>query len=779
MAGGKKKKNNGSGYNSVDSIDTGEKVSKNSIKRAEKQRLMKIRYGSKIKNPKFQPNWQTFKEKIDEEAKDQPTGVIFNQNKFFKTIENNILNPKTQAQSVVPPAPKEETKKTYNAIPIPGMSGDYKPNENNNRELTQEERMTQDLNAKKVYLKGLRNRLTSNPGDVTNIMNEINVVKGEIKNLNASLGLPDEVEDTGVRTNEQIEQERIDRLQAQKVELRDLEKYHASLEKVKGKGSDEEKQRTEIELNKTKKRIDTLKVLVPPAERLPIEDEAPENNNEPVNDNVINANENIVVEPDPNAVADPEQQNANPELTQAEKNKRLFGVEDVEQYRREHAGNQPNPNDQPNPNVQPAPEQQNANPELTQAEKNKRLFGVEDVDQYRKSKRETNAKNTQVKDPKKKETNKKEAKKEEKPISDAARIAVYGEKLKTYNNMYKLDVDSNDFAASVTDSWDLMISDNKEDVAKGHKMLNSLYKDTLKKAFEVEKKLAYDEHRLPEYAELVKSTNELMRSAMFGFTDLYHNRKRAKLFESTAFGGLNAKEIADLTTAKSLWSMDQKSDEAWEVQSKAAKDIAEKWQKADRPYEKLIDEMNALVKAKEDGKLDMQEAYNKLTAAEWMLTNNEKMMVEDPKDPYNPIPNWGNRYWKTLTKTREALGVPKHTSMRELIQSDYAKSAKAVESLKYNETQIFDGVLDPADRIMHDSLESQKEQFALLSAAQELVDPKPVKYENLEMTSVRMQFSVEQEDQRKKMKNEPKASNWIIDNSNDKKLQIEGGAHKK
>ena len=57
MAGGKKKKNNGSGYNSVDSIDTGEKVSKNSIKRAEKQRLMKIRYGSKIKNPKFQPNW--------------------------------------------------------------------------------------------------------------------------------------------------------------------------------------------------------------------------------------------------------------------------------------------------------------------------------------------------------------------------------------------------------------------------------------------------------------------------------------------------------------------------------------------------------------------------------------------------------------------------------------------------------------------------------------------------------------------------------------------------
>ena len=38
-------------------------------------------------------------------------------------------------------------------------------------------------------------------------------------------------------------------------------------------------------------------------------------------------------------------------------------------------------------------------------------------------------------------------------------------------------------------------------------------------------------------------------------------------FEKTAFGGMNSKEIAELTKGESLWDMDQKSDEAWEIQS--------------------------------------------------------------------------------------------------------------------------------------------------------------------------------------------------------------------
>ena len=268
-----------------------------------------------------------------------------------------------------------------------------------------------------------------------------------------------------------------------------------------------------------------------------------------------------------------------------------------------------------------------------------------------------------------------------------------------------------------------MKSGNEQKKADGQKMLGDLFKYTLKQAFDIEKGVAYDEHRLPEYAEIIKSSNELLRTAMFAFTNLYHDPKSASLFDSTAFGGLGAREMADLTVGESLWSMDQKSDEAWEIQSKDAKNLADKWLSGDKPYEKMISEMKALVEADKDGIVDRKEVLTKLTAAEWLLVNNDKMMIDDPEDPLNKLPNWGNRYWKALTEAREALGIDKHTSMRDLIQSDYAASAKAVISSAYNEAQIEDYVLDPAVREIYDSMELQKEQFATQSAAVTLTEP--------------------------------------------------------
>ena len=368
---------------------------------------------------------------------------------------------------------------------------------------------------------------------------------------------------------------------------------------------------------------------------------------------------------------------------------------------------------------------------------------------------------------------------EKKPVNDESRVAVYTEKLKAYNNMYKLNVDSNKIAGAVSDAWELITSGDKQKMADGMKIMNDVFKDTLKKAFDVEKDVAYDEHRLPEFAEIIKSTNELMRSAMYGFTDMYHNPNRKDLFSITAFGGLNAKDISELTTGKSLWSMDQKSDEAWDLQAQNAKNIAENWLKEDRPYEKMINEMNALIKANEKNRGDLQEVYNKLTAAEWMLTNDEKMMVEDPYDPYNPIPNWGNRYWKALTETREALGIPKHSSMRDLIQLDYAQSAKAVENRNYNEKQIFDGVLDPGDREFHDSLDMQKEQFAIQSATVQLTKPHKNAALEDDMTSIREPYPVEQLNQRNIMKNEPKNDNWILVESAHQELTITSQANAK
>ena len=352
---------------------------------------------------------------------------------------------------------------------------------------------------------------------------------------------------------------------------------------------------------------------------------------------------------------------------------------------------------------------------------------------------------------------------EPQPINDSARVAVFMEKLAAFGNMYKTDVDANAFASCVSDAWTMMKNGDEQKVANGKKMLGSIFQSTLKSAFDVEKNLSYNEHRLPNYTEIINSTNELLRASMFAFTDLYHDPKSASLFDTTAFGGLNAKEMAELTRGESLWDMDQRSDKAWEIQSKEAKDIADKWLREDKPYEKMISEMNALVEARKNGSLDNREMVYKLAAAEWLLYSNEQMMIKDPEDPINPIPNWGNRYWKAITQTRELLGIDKHVSMRELIQGGHAATAKAVRSVSYNETQIKENVLDPESRGKYDSMEKQTEAFAARSEAVALtagIDKK--REDELIMTSDRMQFSVEILNERKLIREAPKVNNFVI-----------------
>ena len=354
--------------------------------------------------------------------------------------------------------------------------------------------------------------------------------------------------------------------------------------------------------------------------------------------------------------------------------------------------------------------------------------------------------------------NKEQEKAPAEKIDDAPRISVFINHLETFNNMYKCSIDADKFAASISDAWTLIKNDDKAKQAEGKKMLGDTFKSMLKQAFDMEKYASYNEYRLPAYTEIIKSANEVVRSSMFAFTDLYHDPKSAAFFDLTAFGGLNEEEMAKLTESDGIWSMDQKSDEAWEIQSGEAKNLADKWLKEDKPYETMINEMNSLVEAvQKNGNYDRKEAYLKLTAAEWLLVNNEKMMIEDPTDPLNPIPNWGNRYWKTLSQTREALGIDKHTSMRDLIQNNYIASAKAVNSAAYNKVQIKENILDPKERAICDSLNSQREKFAIQSAAVTITKPQNEKQIDEAITDeTRTRLYIKSEDERLKMKNEPK-----------------------
>lgn len=360
-------------------------------------------------------------------------------------------------------------------------------------------------------------------------------------------------------------------------------------------------------------------------------------------------------------------------------------------------------------------------------------------------------------------------------VADSHKSVVFTSKLSSFASMYKLKVDEKQVGDCISKAWALMKSGDAKNMESGKKMLGDFFKSTLRSVFDIERNVSYNEHRIPEFNEIIISTNQLFRSAMYAFTDLYHDPQSESLYEPTAFGGLTAKELATLTAGDSLWRMDQKSDMAWDVQSRQAKELAEQWLKEDKPYEKMINEMNGIIESVKKGTLGKQEMYSKLTAAEWLLVNNEKMMIEDPEDPLNPMPNWGNRYWKAIIAARDACGIPKHTSMRELIQGDYAEIAKAVVSRHYNERQIEEHVLDPDVRELYDSYTNQMVEFATQSEAS-YISPPPK--QNADEKTVetheketRWREPVESQNEREKMKNEPKIfSNRVIERSNELKI---------
>lgn len=356
--------------------------------------------------------------------------------------------------------------------------------------------------------------------------------------------------------------------------------------------------------------------------------------------------------------------------------------------------------------------------------------------------------------------------KEKEIEKSGVRTNVYRDAIKSYRDMYKVDVDENEFAATVTEAFDMIKSDDVATSKKGQQMLKDYYKGVLKKAYDAEKATSYADHRIPDFVDVGRSTNNLLRAAMYSYTDVYHNNESGRWFDKTANGGLDAKELTELTQGDSLWSMDQKSDEAWEKQSRAAKDLANEWLKEDRPYEKMINELNTLAEqGRKNGMVGSLETMNKLMAAEWMLTNNPKMMVDDPEDPYNTIPNWGNKYWKAISATRDALGISKHTSMRDLVQNDYAAAARAVNSAEYNKVQFEDHVFERNVREIYDSKDLQAKQFAIQSAAAHLNEEESKKKaDEIIMTDdKRVQISVRECDEKVIWESQPKENNFVVE----------------
>ena len=360
---------------------------------------------------------------------------------------------------------------------------------------------------------------------------------------------------------------------------------------------------------------------------------------------------------------------------------------------------------------------------------------------------------------------------------DTAYVDMFLDKLRTFNDMYNTKVSRDKLVSNLSDSWKMMTDENEEKRAGGKKQFKGIFEAILSHAFEVDKKTAYNEGRFPDYTEIVKSGNELMRAAMFAFTDMYSNKEREALFDQTAFGGMSADEITALTGADGVWKLDQKSDEAWQIQSKEAKDIATEWQKKSNPYQTMIDEMDELIKRDKSGSLERKDVLNKLAAAEWLLINNDDMMIKDADDPINKTPKWGNRYWNAITRAREAIGIPKYVSMRDLIQGNYAVMQKTMSNANYHKDHVNDQIFDPEKRAAIDSKDKQSEQFIIQSA--KIAENKPIdenRMKDMDMVGDKVRISIIEEDEYLKAKSMPKdMSSFVFEIKNEVNMDIKAG----
>jgi hypothetical protein len=141
------------------------------------------------------------------------------------------------------------------------------------------------------------------------------------------------------------------------------------------------------------------------------------------------------------------------------------------------------------------------------------------------------------------------------------------------------------------------------------------------------------------------------------------------------------------------------------------------------------------------------------------------MVVIDPDDPYNRTPKWNNRYWKAITEAREAIGIPKHISVRELIQGNYGVMQQTLKNANYHKDHFETELFSQEKRASVDSMDKQKEEFNLQSAKIALDKaPNEERLNNIKMDENRVRISIVEEDEYLKAKTVPKDfSSFVIE----------------
>lgn len=195
------------------------------------------------------------------------------------------------------------------------------------------------------------------------------------------------------------------------------------------------------------------------------------------------------------------------------------------------------------------------------------------------------------------------------------------------------------------------------------------------------------------YGEVAKDVDEMFKSAMFE-SRMYDNAKNEEMVEKCNFGGFSTEQLANIAVGvkDEKWSLNQKSEQAWQQQSDMAKKILSDWHQAEKQKGAQSSTFNVqkdlLTKSQafKNGEIGKKELLDYTLAAESHLQRNFNGRW---KKLFNFI-QYRNEM-AAIRGCRSMLGLNEKASLRAELSNIYAASASQMQ--KENVFQAMDEVV--------------------------------------------------------------------------------------
>lgn len=217
----------------------------------------------------------------------------------------------------------------------------------------------------------------------------------------------------------------------------------------------------------------------------------------------------------------------------------------------------------------------------------------------------------------------------------------------------------------------------------------SLYASIYKETCEKNKARGYANAKETNFTVVTKHVNELFKSAMFA-THLYDNPNNRVIVEKCSFGGFTIEQLSNIANSAKggAWALNQKSDEAWRIQSEGSKSILSEWTKNEKSVgirtsvSRIQSDLNAKIDAYKNGEINKKELIENTIAGEAHLNSR----FDTRRKKFFSFIQY-RKELNVLKQCRETLRLHENDSLRVALSNEYVAIAN-----RMNNEKIFNSV---------------------------------------------------------------------------------------